>query len=238
MCSWFDDNFSHNIGWIKMKLNLLVLALMGAAIATPITTLAAETKSCKSTVANPCPASYADPDRTYSSEVVDSASLYNSIQWIGTAAQCTKSSSYTCSIDFTKTSTGTTTWKVGIKVVATVLFAGTGSLSTEANGEFGKTRTDTDTVGQTKKVTGGYTTVPYSYVPRKQYYRNFYGVWQKGAKYGCGAFNAYSCYNYTWEPKTQSLVLAYYRSLEDFQTITFKTFKNGSSSGLKLEDDN
>ena len=221
-----------------MKLNLLVLALMGAAITTPITTLAAETISCRSTVAKPCPASYSDPEKSSSSEVVDSASLYNSIQWIGTAAQCTKSSSSTCSIDFTKTSTGTTTWKVGIKVVATVLFPGTGQLSAEANAEFGKTKTDTDTVSQTKKVAGGYTTVPYSYVPRKQYYRNFYGVWEKGAKYGCGFLNAYNFYNYTWEPKTQSLVLSYYRSLEDFQTITFKTFRNGSSSGLKLENDN
>lgn len=210
---------------------------MGAAITTPITTLAQEIKQCTSTFANPCPASYADPARTYSSEIVDSASLYNSIQWIGYASRCDKSGSYNCSFDYTKTRSSSTIWKVGIKVVGTVLFEGTGSLSAEANAEFSKTKFDGDSVGTKKTVRGGFTTVPYTYVPRKRYYRNFYGAWLKGPRYGCGVFSRWNCYSYTWQPNTQTLAISYYRSLEDFETWTFKTYPNGTLSGLKLEND-
>jgi hypothetical protein len=225
-----------------MKINLLLLALMGATLITPTTALAlpqrGDTKECRSTLANPCPASYADPTYSASDEISNSATLYESIQWIGTAGQCTGSSSKTCSFDFTKTSTGTTSWKVGIKVAVTALVDGVGSFVVEANGEYAVTRTDTDTVGTTKRVAGGKTIVPYSYVPRKQYFRNYYGVWEKGPRYKCGLFSAYNCYTYTWNPDAQNLVISYYRGLEAFQTISFKTYANGSLSGLKLEDDN
>jgi hypothetical protein len=230
-----------------MKLATLSLALIGTALMSHAPSAAAvvagDTYVCRVTLSKGCPATHTDGNTVETKALVPNTK-YKSIQWIGKAVECTSatddddgSKDGYCTVTFTYTSAVATTWKLGFKVSITGKISDITSVTGEVNGEYGKILTDSDGVSIPRKIPVGYTDRIYSYVYRDEYALAFKGYWSKGSGYRCGFLNAYTCYQYTWS----SLVAAYASALvaeSGQQTFTFARYKNGSSSGLVVDDDN
>jgi hypothetical protein len=216
-----------------MKINRLVLALTCAALLTPIAGEAAETYSCRSTIRNPCPDSYGQVGKLTQSEAQVPNTSYKSVQWIGTILECPSNEGETCYWTISKTQQIATQWKVGIKGAATFNLVGK-SLTAEISGEWNKTVTDSEVITTTPSAKPGYSVILYTYVPRAQYTRNYFGVWMKGPKRKCGLAN---CYTYTFDPNALAARYNYTRATSSQQTFTFKTYKNGTSPGVTKEND-
>ncbi len=229
-----------------MKLNLLVLALMAAALTTPAITQASvpvdgATRVCRVKVGSGCPDSYYDPEGTYYENYYVPNTTYQSVQWIGTGRVCTSASDANgdnvCTTTFSRVSTGSVSWKFGGKVAFTPQIKDVASLTLEANVEFNRITTDTDSITETRNIPVGYSERPYTYVLRQKVIRNYFGLWRKGSGYGCGLFKAYTCYTYTWQPHANVLDIVYYPVSGEGQLFDFKQYANGTSSGLVLEND-
>ena len=230
-----------------MKLTKISIALVGTALMSHAPSAAAvsvgDTKVCRVTLSRGCPASHTDGNTSETKAIVPNT-RYQSIQWIGKAVECTSgtddddgSKDGYCSTKFSYSSGVTTTWKLGFKLSVSGQIPDVASVSGELNGEYGKSLTDTDTVAITRKIPVGYTDRIYSYVYRNEYAFAFKGYWRKGSGYGCGIFNAYTCYTYTWSGLTAAYASALVAESGE-QTFTFKRYKNGSSHGLVLDKDN
>ena len=231
-----------------MKLEALAVALIGSALIMPATSKAAapvdgETKTCRVKIGGGnCPGDHIDPVGTTYVEYVWPGTKYRSIQWIGMSRSCTSASDPDhdgyCKTTFTVSSSIATAWKVGIKASFAAKIADTATLTAEANAEFGVTKTDTDTLSETRSIPVGYTETVYSYIYRQKYSRYYKGFWRKTGEYNCGFLSLYRCYEYTWDRWADALVVTYQRADGGTEQIfDFKRYTNGSSSGLVLEKD-
>jgi hypothetical protein len=237
-----DDLLFHTTGWIKMKAKLLTLALTAAALMVPAISRAVppaqgDTRVCRVTLSKSCPGSYPDSEGTIKSDFFLPNSTYRSVQWIGTGRPCTTSGG--CTTTFSRVSTDAVTWKLGVKVSATYKVGDTIGIAGEVNAEYGKTFTDTDIITETRSIAYGYTHQPYTYISRGIVYRTYLGVWERGNGYSCGAFGAYRCYKYTWNRSAVAAETVYkVFNSGGGQLYDFAVYKNNTSSGLFLENDN
>lgn len=230
-----------------MKLTMLSLALVGTALMSHAPSAAAhetgDIKFCMVTLTRGCPASHTDGDTTKIKAIVPNT-RYQSIQWIGKAVECTTgtddddgSKDGFCKTKFSYSTGVTTTWKLGFKISISGQIPDVTTVTGELNGEYGESKTDTDTVDQWRKIPVGSTDRIYSYVYRNEYAFAFEGYWEKGSSYRCGIFNAFICYGYRWSSLTAAYASAQVAESGE-QTFTFKRYKNGSSSGLVADKDN
>lgn len=230
-----------------MKLTTLSLALIGTALMSHAPSAAAvtagDTYVCRVTLSKGCPASHTDGDTVETKAIVPNTK-YRSIQWIGKAVECTTgtddddgSKDGICKTKFSYSSNVTTTWKLGFKLSISGQIPDVATVTGELNGEYGESKSDTDTVDQWRNIPVGYTDRVYTYVNRNEYAFAYKGYWRKGSGYKCGLFNAYTCYTYTWTNQTAAYASVLVAE-SGGQTLTFKRYANGSNHGLVLEKDN
>jgi hypothetical protein len=227
-----------------MKTYLSVFALMGVGLMALGTAQAApsagDTKTCVDRILKRCQGDHSDPEGTKWYETRVFGSRTKSVQWIGTARVCktpSTSGGDSCTTKFTHTSSVATSWKLGAKVSFTPKVGGVSSFTAEANGEFGRTTTDSDALEETREIPLGYTETPYTYIWRNKTIRQYKGVWKRGEIYWCVIPFGSRCYNYVWQPNMVALEVTYNRAESGGQLFDFKRHANGTSSGLTLEND-
>lgn len=229
------------MSYIIRTIAISSLILIASAPSTASAAIADGTKkTCQKSLALiwTCLPTHADTNGTYRVNTPEDSPSYKSIQWIGDARQCTKPSYQSCSIEFTQTRTNTVSWKVGISGEYSAGVKDVSSWKATLSGELSGTRTDSDMAKETLTVKGGYTIVQYSYVPRQWYKSSYFGAWVRGSShYGCGFLKLSRCYDYYWDNDYYVVGVRYKRALESFQTVTNKTYPNGTASGLTLEND-
>lgn len=221
--------------------NILALSLLAAMACAPSTVTAATPpvtkKTCKTLLASTCLPTHGDVLYTSVRDVAQESNYYKAVQWIGDAQACRRTSGY-CTVTFTKTNTGTTTWKVGVNAEYSAGVKDVSTFKVAATAELSVAKTDADSTATTKSVPAGKTMVSYSWVPRQRYSKIYSGAWVRNeASYRCGALNAYTCYDYNWQNDYLVLRVNYKRALESFQTVDYLTYKNDTLSGLVLEAD-
>jgi hypothetical protein len=213
---------------------VLMSAMLSAASFAPEASAATKEITC---IGSACVGTHGDTGWSKYT-TVNNGDVYRAIQWIGTAGTCyTKDAdpgkNY-CTYSYTKTSTGSVSWTIGHKQEFSAKINDVASWKAEFSATYSKTRTDTDTVGKNATPAIGQTVVPYSYVRRQPKKRTWTGAWiPTGSRYTCKV--VFKCQKYVWDANYTFLQVNYKQSIEDNQTIEFKFYKNGTSSGLKLE---
>ncbi len=213
---------------------LCMLPIMTTNASASISQGSTYTEHC--VIKSNCSPSHIDSNGTVGKESREDGGTYQAIQWIGRAFACTASSR--CSDHLTVTSTGTTSWQIGVKLEVSGGVKDVASMKAEVSGALTKTHTDSDAHDfGTLYIKKGQSLVAYSYVTRAPYYKIYTGVWVRDAdSYRCrrGFTN---CYDYTWDNNAWAMTATYYKAASDEQTLTYKTYTTANGSGLKLEAD-